>query len=176
MNKKEILHNALILPLTFGIVFAIAFCVFMKFNIAGLLPVPNDTAFAYHDSIDEDNKIGSASFGSTTLEVRENASYSSLAGALSVTEGSKSFGEIGCVYLKTTAMNAKDIKSAGKMEISLNSDSFSYKLIERKSFDNELEAISYAPEVSRSVVVYYQASSGVGLASEYNALVLEEVR
>lgn len=187
MNKKEILQNALILPLVFGVAFAIAFCVFMGFNIDGLLPVPNDTVFAYHDVIEENDEkpkldnltkndnIGAISFGNTGLTLRYEANYSSLVGSVSMVDGSKPLDEIGATYLEATSGNAKEIEKAGRMKINSLYGDFEYRLADKKSFNNRLDVIGYSPRMSKCVIVFYQNSNGNGLTSEYNALVFEEV-
>lgn len=187
MKKKEILQNALILPLVFGIVVAIIFCIFMNFRIDRLLPVPNDTVFAYHDSVEENaekpnidaltvnDNIGSITFGKTSLAIRYQADYSNLVGSISMLENSKALNETGFAYFKATSSNAREIKKAEAININSIYGEFNYSLVDEKSFDNEYQATIYAPKMKKGLVIIYQASDGYGLTSKYNALIFEEV-
>lgn len=188
MNKKEILQNAIIFPAIVGAVLAVALCIYLNANIERMLPVPQNTAFAYHDSAiidasakdDEDNlmknaSIGEVELGQTKLALCYEADYSNLVGAVSVKKESTSFDKVGCAYLKTTMANAKLFEDAKNIGIDSEFGSFKYQLIDKLEFDSEYQATVYAPSVAKSVVVYYEASDGAGLTSKYNALVFKEV-
>lgn len=188
MDKKEILRNATVIPIIFGIILAIALCFYLNANIEGVLPVPRNTTFAYHDSaivdasakVDWENlksndSIGELEIGETKLALCYEADYSNLIGSVSVAKESAALNNIGCAYLKTTMANAKLFENAKKISIDSEYGSFKYELIDKLEFKNEYQAKIYAPSAPKSLVVYYQASNGVGLTSKYNALVFKEV-
>lgn len=187
MDKKEIWQNLIILPAILGVILSVFLCVYLNANVQRVLPVPKDTAFAYHDSsiIDEgenaeglkpNTSIGSIEFDGTKLNLCYEADYSNLVGAVSFDEESTDFSKIGAAYLKTTSANASLIKKANMLNINSIYGSFKYQLLDELEFENEYQATIYAPKASKSLVIYYQNSNGTGLATTYKALVYKEVK
>lgn len=187
MDKKDILQNAIIIPAVVGVVLAVCLCFYLNSNIQNVLPVPQDTAFAYHDSnadssevdtnnLNSNDLIGHIEFGKSRLEIRYDADYSKYVGSVSMQDGSTDFSKIGSAYLKTTTANAEIIKSENKIIIDSVYGKFEYEKIDELEFENEYQATVYAPKAPKSLVLYYQKSSGAGLTSNYKALIYKEVK
>lgn len=188
MKKKEALQNAIILPIATGLILAIFLCVYFNSNFQHIIPVPQNTVLAYHDSmiIDSSAKaewdeltpnasIGDIELGNTTLALCYEADYFNLVGSVSVLKESTAFNEIGSAYLKTTTENAKLFQTSKDISVNSEYGSHKYKLADELEFNNEFEVKSYAPSLPKSLVVYYQGSNGAGLSSTYNAMIFEEV-
>lgn len=180
------MRNAILLPLIAGIVLAVVLCIFFNSNVERVLPVPEGTAFAFHDTLSNENNvdlnnlknndsIGYLELDETKLGIRYEADYSSLVGSVSLKKESTALDEIGCAYLKTTKENAKLIEKSKSISVDTAYGSFKYELVNELEFDNEYQATIYAPSIAKSLVVYYQNSNGAGLTSKYNALVFKEV-
>lgn len=189
MKKKDILQNAIVLPIIIGVVLSILLFFYLNSNIDAFLPLPKDTAFAYHNDLSNNNEvkedvdsllpndcIGEISLSNIQLKLYYCADYAKLVSGLSMQEDSTPLNEIGCAYLKSTNRVANELALNDTIKISSIYGDFEYSLVEEVTVANEYKALAIAPDEPRSLVVYYQASNGNGLSSEYKALVYKEVR
>lgn len=188
MNKKDILQNAVIIPIVAGLVLAIAFFIYLNANSGKMLLLPSDTVLAYHDRLGNDrinddaekleanDAIGEALIGNQRINLRYNADYSNLAGSLSMVDGGDSLNNVGCTYFEATNANLSRIKENGSLEIKSDLGDYRFRIIDEVIADSEYEVLEIAPDMPKSIVVYCQQSNGVGLTSKYRALVLEEVK
>lgn len=188
MNKKDILQNAVIIPIAAGLVLAVAFFLYLNANSSHMLLLPKDTILAYHDSIgneginDDAEKLeindafGEVLIGKQSLTLRYNADYSNLAGSLSMVEGSDLLDSVGCTYFEATNANLSRIKDNGSLEIKGDLGNYRFRIIDEVIADSEYEVLAISPDMPKSIVVFCQQSNGVGLTSKYKALVLEEVK
>lgn len=186
MRGSDTMHQMqkmVIIPVITGILL----CVVSFFAVKSTdtyLPIKQGTVFAYHNeqpekasdvkSVKANSLIGTVAFSNKKFDLVYENDYSNMKNALSMTEQSSTPDEYGCVYLKMISSNAKAVQNTKKMQLSTVYGDFKYNFTEKLTVDSEYKALSYLPRASKSVVVFYQISNGVGLSSEYELFVFEE--
>lgn len=187
MKKKEFIQNGIILPIVLGLLLFIAFFFLFRAEFNKIIPISQGTQLVYYDTVNNDTAqvdlnnpkkndcLGTVSFGKTSLELRYDADYSSLSDSASVMPQSAQFGDTGCIYLKMVYANAINFKQASVISVSTNEGEYYYSLVEKQSLKNEYDVLKSAPDADKSLVIYYQDSDGVGLTSNYQALIFKEV-
>lgn len=181
--KRESLLRGFSITLIIGVLFGTAFFLYFRFNRETLV-IENQKPLAYFDeqstnlSSDEDTAVSNVLFGSVeigdkTLDLTENAGYSYLKNAASVTHGAK-FGDVGLTYLYVFENNISDITDKGVC-ITIDDKSYTYKYVAKYELNNETEVTLQDYNVARGVVFYYQKAEKYGISDKYEALVFEEV-
>lgn len=178
MKKSEILQKAVIIPLVAGIIIAILFFCYFKSNVEKIISVPQGMEISYFDTTeysDSDDFVGTLEVGGKLMPVAKNADYSFIGDGAILVEGSTSFGETGCSYIKLASQNAAMFENEDSFKISTNDKEYEYKLVDTTSADSEYEMLLKAPNYNDSVIIYYQFSNGAGLSSYYKAYVFKGV-
>lgn len=181
----RLMQKMVIIPVTIGIVLCIVSFFAIK-NTDAYLPFQQGTVFAYHNSqpqkaeeakaVGENTLIGTVEFSDKQLELVYENDYSNMKNAVSMLKNGSTPDEYGCVYLKTISSNAKLLSDSKAIQLKTVYGDFKYKFAEKFVADSEYKVLSYLPRAKKSVVVFYQKSNGIGLSSDYEALVFEEVK
>lgn len=189
MRKNDIIAGIIIIPIVLGIVFGIAFFLFFRGNADVLLPIHEGTVFAYHDEQSSSNdivdksamqelksndNIGTMMSGDISLIIKYDSDYSNLLNSVSLEKGSNAFGDTGCAYLNVYAANIDDIDKNETLSVESIFGNYKYRYVRELTADSEYGILTYSPNMSKGLIIYYQLSDGAGLSSEYKALVFEE--
>lgn len=190
MKNKDFVQTTVILPIVSALILSIAFFVFFKCNSDIILPFPQNAVIANHDHLVSDNKrvsdkktfdeiksndnIGTVSAGDTDYIIRFEADYSNMISSLSLQSESVQFGEIGTVYLSSFYKNGQAFEDADRITIDSIFGNYEYKKADSFTADNEYKILSSSFK-GKTIVIYYQKTDGVGLSSDYQAIVYEEV-
>lgn len=178
-------QKMVLIPVITGVILCIVSFFVIKSTDA-YLPIRQDTVLAYHNflpqkaddvnNIKENSIVGSIEFSSKQFDLVFENDYSNMKDSFSMITGSSNPSEYGCVYIKTISSNADAASKSSQMSLKTLYGDFNYKLVDKFTKNSEYKILSYSPRAKRSVVVYYQKSDGVGLSSDYEALVYEEAQ
>ena len=109
------------------------------------------------------------------LKLRYNADYSLLADSASLSEKSANIGDTGCIYVELTANNVAKFITNAPVTVSTASGEYTYKFDKEQLVKSENEALSLSPSGRRNLIIYYRVSKGLGLTTDYYALLYKEV-
>lgn len=194
MEKKEFLRVAIILPICLGLILSIVFFAFFKINSDLLKPVSDGTVFSYHNEqvqakdevvkpkndfelsdFNKNDNLGTITFGTSAVTIRYDADYSNLVSSVSLMPQSNKPGDVGCAYIYAFENNITSSYNKEAVIIDGVFGSHMFKVIDEFDAKSEDDVLKYAPDESRALVVYYQATGGSGLTSKYKAIVYGEV-
>lgn len=190
---KNFIKRAIMLPAIITIILAIVMFAFLKVNTDFYIPVNNGIEFAYHEkfvkSVEFEQKDSEVDLSTLKkndcigavktdygFSIRYDSDYVNLKTSLSFVPNSTPFGETGFTYLKASNANAKKLKAAKTVTIESIYGKHTYRYDKERSFKNEYKVLTYAPNTSSAVIIYYRDSNGIGFTSDYKALVFKEVK
>ncbi len=185
MSKNFILKG-IVLPICTAIAVSLAFVLFFRADGDRLVPLNNGVRLSYHDELNPSDEalpnekpvknelLGTISCDGE-LKLRYNADYSLLADSASISEKSAKIGDTGCIYVELTANNVAKFITNAPVTVSTASGEYTYKFDREQLVKSENEALSLSPSGRRNLVIYYRVSKGLGLTTDYYALLYKEV-
>lgn len=185
--KRKFIIKGIVFPLCAALFIGTVFFAGIKAFAGRLFPVPSDSEIAYHDTLELPDKaaddlsaakrndiIGSISCNGE-LTLRLDADYSALKECASLNSCGVIPGNTGCSYIKLSANNVSKISTSNPIVITLKGMEYNYKFTGEKLVNSENEALSLQPAGKSTLVIYYRVTKGIGLTSDYYALMYKGV-
>ncbi len=176
MNKSFILKGVA-LPLICAVLIGICFYFAVSKNAKAVSPVIADVPLAYHDELASGDKkdVFATVKSEGEIQLIYDADYSSLLEYASVKPQSAELGETGCIYVNISEINMAKVSTSKPLVIEKDGREYTYEYKSEKLVSSESDALSISPAGEKSLVVYYRVSNGIGLTSDYYALIYKEV-
>ncbi len=187
MAKKKIsFYKWIIYPAIIGAVMTIVVCTVLvqsadkfpfsdetvtlaEYEKAHLKELDKDSADSF-DGIEKNTVMGTAEIADKEFPLIYNADEVNGSGKLSILEDSAFFDETGCTFIYCKKNDSKTIKSLKKgnvVSINIKNKSYTFKITDTFAADNQNELKSSADGIGKSVAIYTDNSSGVGISSRY---------
>lgn len=170
-EKKSIISKAVAFPIALGII--IAFVTVLLLGKSSVVDILQGERLMQYDPSSY-TKMGEISFGDSSIDVVYEDYYSALEGNVCYKKGAK-LGEIGVGYY-LVLNNNYDASGQSSATAVVGDSKHSYKVVCTFSAENENDIYNYNTDVGRGFVLYYQNASDYGFASQYTAVVYEEVQ
>ncbi|MCR5208309.1 MAG: hypothetical protein K6C14_07545 [Eubacterium sp.] len=185
MNRKFIL-KVIALPLVAAVLSGMFLFLLTDRNTKNLFPVKDGTVIAYYDNLKPSGEfvpVGEATknctigviSGEKDIPLLYDADYSNILYSASLRPEGCFPGETGCAYIKLQSGNITAFGTSKPVVIATSDSETSYTYTGEKLCKSEEEALSLLPKEKSSLVVYYRVSRGIGITTDYYALIYKEV-
>ena len=193
MKKTEYLKR-LVLPVALAFLVCVGFFLFVSFADE-IFPFDDHIDMAYHsqsqinvsdtassmealETVPSDTLVGKLQYNDTQLDMVYDCSDVNLEVACSLVDYGNPVGDVGCAFVYGYRLNMQpfmDVALGDVVTVEMQYGTYQYQCVEKRQDLQEWQVLGGDYKLSHGLVIYSDATTGVGVTGGYDLVVLEMV-